>query len=77
MQLGGALVVGSLAMVAVLIAPTSVELPAARLTVAATIAALVYFESRTSTSRGRAAAYGLLALLAGVTVALLKSWLVH
>ena len=76
-QLGGALVVGSLAMLAVLIAPTSVELQAARLTVAATIAALVYFESRTSTSRGRAAGYGLLALLAGVTVALLKSWLVH
>ena len=51
-QLGGALVVGSLAMIAVLIAPTSVELQAARLTVAATIAALVYFESRTSALAG-------------------------
>jgi hypothetical protein len=76
-QLGGAVVVGSLAMIAVLIAPTSVELQAARLTVAATIAALVYFESRTGASRARAALHGLIALVAGVTVALLKSWLVH
>ena len=76
-QLGGALAVASLSMLAVVIAPTSVELPAARLTVAATIAAQVYFESRTSNSRSRAALYGLLALVAGVSVALLKSWLVH
>ncbi len=76
-QLGGALVVGTLAMVAVVLAPTSMELPAARLTVAATIAGQVYFESRSSTSPLRAATYGLLALLAGVAVALAKSWLVH
>ena len=76
-QLGGALVVGSSAMAAVAIAPTSVELQAARLTVAALIAAQVYFESRTGTTRARAALYGLLALLAGVSVALVKSWLVH
>ncbi len=51
-QLGGALVVGSSAMAAVAIAPTSVELQAARLTVAALIAAQVYFESRTGTHAG-------------------------
>jgi hypothetical protein len=76
-QLGGALAVASLAMLAVVIAPTSVELPAARLTVAATIAAQVFLESRTGNSAGRAALYGLLALVAGVTVAAVKSLLVH
>jgi hypothetical protein len=76
-QLGGALAVGSLAMLAVILAPASVELLAARLTVAATIAAQVFLESRTSNSATRAALYGLLALVAGVTVALLKAWLVH
>ncbi len=58
-QLGGALAVGSLAMLAVVLAPTSVELMAARLTVAATIAAQVFLESRTSVSKARAAVYGL------------------
>lgn len=76
-QLGGAVAVASLAMLAVLIAPTSFELSAARLTVAATIAAQVYFESRTRNSTTRAALYGLAALLAGVTVATLKSSLAH
>jgi hypothetical protein len=76
-QLGGASAVGSLAILAVLIAPTSLELAAARLTVAATIAAQVYFESRSSVSRARAALYGFLALAAAVTVSLLKAWLVH
>ena len=61
----------------VLIAPTSLELEAAQLTVAATIGAQVSFESRSSVSRARAAVYGLLALAAAVTVSLLKAWLVH
>jgi uncharacterized membrane-anchored protein len=76
-QLGGALTVAALAIVAVMVAPTSVELPVARLTVAGAIAALVYVESRTSRSPARAGLYGLLALAAGVTVALLKSVLAH
>lgn len=76
-QLAGALVVASLAMLAVIIAPTSIELPAARLTVAATIAAQVFLESRTSNSVAKAALYGLLALAAGVSVAMVKSLLVH
>jgi uncharacterized BrkB/YihY/UPF0761 family membrane protein len=76
-QLAGALSVASLAMLAVIIAPRSIELPAARLTVAVTIAAQVFFESRTSNSAVRAALYGVLALLAGVAVATFKSLLVH
>jgi hypothetical protein len=76
-QLAGAAVVGSLAAVAVVIVPTSVELLAARLTVAGTIAALVFHETRRTHSPLRAAAYGLLALLAGVAVANIKSLLVH
>lgn len=76
-QLGGAVAVASLAMLAVVIAPTSLELSAARLTVAATIAAQVFLESRTRNSAARAALYGLAALLAGVTVATLKSLLAH
>ena len=76
-QLGGALAIASLAMLAVIIAPTATELPAARLTVAATIAAQVFFESRTGNSAVRAGLYGLLALVAGVAVAALKSSLAH
>ena len=55
-QLGGALAVASLAMLAVIIAPTSIELRGARLTVAGAIAAQVFLESRTSNSAARAAA---------------------
>ena len=76
-QLGGAVAVASFAMLAVVIAPTSIELPAARLTVAATIAAQVFLESRTRNSAARAALYGLIALVAGVIVATLKSLLAH
>ena len=76
-QLGGALFVASLALLALILTPTSVELTASRLTVAGTIAALVFLESRTSNSALRAATYGGLALVAGVTVAAIKSFLVH
>jgi hypothetical protein len=76
-QLLGAMAVAALSMLAVLIAPTSVELRAARLTVAGVIAALVFLESRATTSAARAAASGFLALVAGVTVATLKWVLVH
>ena len=76
-QLGGALAVASLAMLAVIIAPTANELPAARLTVAATIAAQVFFESLTGNSAARATLYGCLALVAGLAVATLKSLLGH
>src|SRR6187200_2608916 len=54
-QLGAAFAVASLAMLAVVIAPTSVELAAARFTVAGIIAAQVFLESRTSQSGVRAA----------------------
>jgi uncharacterized membrane protein HdeD (DUF308 family) len=64
-------------MLAVVLAPTSIELLAARLTVAGAIAAQVFLESRSSNSALRAATYGLLALIAGVTVAAVKSLLVH
>src|SRR5688572_2021913 len=67
-QLGGAMAVAGLSMLAVLLAPTSVELQAARLTVAGTIAAQVYLESCRTSSALRAATYGVLALVAGVTV---------
>jgi hypothetical protein len=76
-QLVGALFIASLAMLAVLVTPTSIELTAARLTVAATIGALVFLESRSSNSAVRAAVYGLLALVAGVFVAAVKSFLAH
>src|SRR6266545_1348573 len=68
-QLGGAVAVASLAMLAVVIAPTSIELSAARLTVAGTMAAQVFLESRTRNSATRAAVYGLIALVAGGIVA--------
>jgi hypothetical protein len=76
-QLAGALAVASLAMVAVVVVPPSIELPAARLTVAVAIGVQVYFESRTSRSSVRAVAYGILALLAGVAVAAVKALLAH
>jgi hypothetical protein len=76
-QLGGALAVASLAMVAVVVAPTSIELSAARLTVAGTIAAQVFLESRTRSSTARAALYGFVALVAGVLVATVKAVLAH
>ncbi len=76
-QLGGALAIASLAIAAAIIAPTSVELVAARITVAGAIGAQVYMESRTTNSGARAALYGLLALVAGVTIALIKAALSH
>jgi len=76
-QLGGAVIVAGLAILAVIIAPTSVELQAARLTVAFVIAAQVFLESRSTNSAARAAAYGLLALVAGVIIASIKAVLVH
>jgi hypothetical protein len=76
-QLAGALVVASLAMLAVVAAPPSIELTAARLTVAVTIGLLVFLESRTGHSGLRSAAHGLLALLAGVAVAAVKALLTH
>ena len=76
-QLGGALAVAALAMLAVIVTPTSIELTAARFTVAGVIAALVFLESRASNTLLRAAVYGFLALVAGVTVAAVKSFLVH
>jgi hypothetical protein len=76
-QIGGATVVAVLAMIAVVLAPTSVELLAARLTVSVAIAGQVYLESRSSSSPLKAGAYGILALVAAVTVAAVKSFLVH
>lgn len=76
-QLGGAVAIAALSILAVVLTPTSIELHAARLTVAATIAALVFLESRTSNSAARAVVYGLLALVAGVTVATVKALLAH
>jgi hypothetical protein len=76
-QLVGALSIASLAILAVLLTPTSIELMAARFTVAATIGALVFLESRSSNSPLRAAVYGLLALVGGVLVAGIKSLLAH
>ena len=76
-QLGGAAAVSALAIVAVAVAPTAHELTVARVTVAATIAALVLVESRRTCPLGRAALHGLLALLAGLIVAGLKTALVH
>src|SRR6476660_9494824 len=46
-QLAGAALVGLIAMLAVVIAPTSVELQVARLAVAVTIGVQVFLESRT------------------------------
>jgi hypothetical protein len=76
-QLGAAAAIALLAMLAVVLAPTSAELAAARLTVAGAIAAQVFLESRSSNSAARAALYGLLALVAGLVVAAIKSYLVH
>ena len=76
-QLGGAFAVASLGMLAVIVTPASIELMAARFTVAAAIAAQVFLESRTRNSALRAVVYGFLALVAGVTVAAVKSFLVH
>ena len=76
-QLGGALFVAGLAMLALILTPTSIELTASRVTVAGTIAALVFLESRTTNSALRAGVYGLVALVAGVTVAAVKSLLAH
>jgi hypothetical protein len=76
-QLGGAFAVALLGMLAVIITPTSIELMAARFTVAAAIAAQVFLESRTRNSALRAVVYGFFALVAGVTVAAVKSFLVH
>jgi hypothetical protein len=76
-QLAGATFVGSLAAAAVILAPTSVELVATRLTVVGTIGILVFAGARRTRSLRRAAAYGLLALLAGIAVASIKSILVH
>ena len=76
-QLGGAVSVAALAMLAVILTPTSVELLAARLTVAGLIGVQVYLESRSNASAGRAALYGLLALVAGVGISIIKARLSH
>ena len=76
-QLAGASAVALIAMVAVVIAPTSAEVQTARLAVAATIGGQVFLESRTTHSTARAATYAILTLLAGVVVATLKSALSH
>jgi hypothetical protein len=76
-QLAGAMAVALIAMLAVVIAPTSVELQAARLAVAVTIGAEVFLESRTTHTTGRAFVYGVLALLLGVGVATIKAALSH
>jgi len=76
-QIGGALAVAGVSMLAILVAPTSVELQAARLTVAVSIAAMVFLETRSSHSTARAALNGLLALAAGVFVASIKGFLAH
>ena len=54
-----------------------IELSAVRFTVAASIGALVFLESRSSNTFLRAAVYGLLALVAGVSVAAIKTFLAH
>ena len=76
-QIGGALAIASLAILAAIIAPTSAELLAARVTVAGAIAAQVFLESRSTNSGAHAALYGLLALVGGVTVAFVKAALSH
>lgn len=76
-QLAGALGIGAVAMAAVVLAPTSVELEVARFTVAAVIAAQVYFGSRTANPRRTAALHAVVALVAGCAVAALKSILLH
>jgi ABC-type enterochelin transport system permease subunit len=76
-QLFGALSIAALGMLAAIIAPTSSELSAVRFTVAATIGALVFLESRATNTFLRAAVYGLLALVAGVSVAAIKTFLAH
>lgn len=76
-QLLGAGAIAALGMLAAIIAPTSIELSAVRFTVAGTIGALVFLESRASNTLLRATVYGLLALVAGVSVAAIKAFLVH
>ena len=76
-QLLGAVFVAALAMLAVVLTPTSIELAASRFTVAASIGALVFLESRSSNSALRATTYGALALFAGIVVAGIKSFLAH
>jgi hypothetical protein len=76
-QLAGALAVAAVAVLAVTLAPTSVELQAARLSVAVAIAAVVFVGSRTSRSTARAGVHGLVALAAGVAVAVVKAALTH
>lgn len=76
-QVAGASVVAGLAMLAVIVAPTTLELPAARASVALLIAAQVFFETRANHATSRALLYGGLALVAGVVVAVVKSVLGH
>jgi hypothetical protein len=76
-QLGGAFAVASLGILAVIVTPASIELMAARFAVAAAIAGQVFLESRARNSVLRAVVYGVLALVAAVTVAAVKSFLVH
>jgi hypothetical protein len=76
-QLGGAMAIAALAMLAVIVAPTSIEVEAARYTVAAVIGVEVYLESRPTNSVGRAALYGVLAVVAGVAIAAVKAALSH
>jgi hypothetical protein len=76
-QMVGASAVAALAMLAVIVVPVRLDLVAARFTVAFTIAGIVFLESRAKNSGARAAVYGLLALLAGVVVAAVKTALIH
>jgi len=76
-QLGSALALAGVAMLVVVLVPTSVELVAARLTVAGLIAVQVFMESRSSHSIGRSALYGFLALVVGVIISVVKALLVH
>jgi hypothetical protein len=76
-QLVGAAAVALVAMAAVVVAPTSVEVQAARFAVAGVIGAEVFLESRTSNGRGRSLLYAVLALSIGIVVALVKSVLSH
>lgn len=76
-QLAGAGVVSAVALTAAALAATENELVVVRLTVAATIAALVLNESRRRNSLARAALHGLIALVGAIVVAWAKSALVH
>lgn len=76
-QLAGAVGVGALTMLAVMVAPTSIEIEVARFSVAILIAAQVYVGSRTAHPKRTATLHAGVALIAGCAVAVLKSFLLH